>query len=477
MKQFKRKFVVNSHHVRIAEALMKVVTGKCTRLIISMPPRYGKTELVVKSLIGFGLALNAKAKFLHLSYSDDLAVDNSEAVKDLVNSEDYQVLFPEVQMKRDSKAKNKWYTTEGGGVLAKAAGGAVTGFGAGKVDEEEEFNEFIAGNIVGNDAFEFAGCIIVDDPIKPEDADSDVQREKVNSRFDSTIRNRANSRRTPIIVIMHRLHPNDLSGYLQREEEADDWEVLSLPAIQEDGTALWPMKHTIEELQALRDANEVVFERQFQQDPQPKAGLMFPIQELHFFEQYSKEDVAHVGLFGDPANLGGDDFAGITTKLIGNKIYVTWVLYNTDGEDANSKEICEQILEENPSFVGIEGVFGWVETYKIIRDNVQDAGFENEIRCLKPRSNKHVRISSRQSFIRNHFVFYTYYKNIPQYYKFMKNLTGYYKVQEPGKTNKHDEAPDVCEMAAKYYLSEFPELWPLEFKMQQEQDENKNKRA
>jgi hypothetical protein len=85
----------------------------------------------------------------------------------------------------------------------------------------------------------FGGAIIIDDPVKPDDADSDTLREKVNNRYDSTIKNRVNSRNTPIIVIMQRLHPMDLSGYLQRDDEEDEWEVIELPCIKKDGTALW----------------------------------------------------------------------------------------------------------------------------------------------------------------------------------------------------------------------------------------------
>ena len=75
-EKYKRKFVVGKHHVKIAEALDRVFRGQSTRLIINIAPRYGKTELAVKNFIAMGLAINPKAKFIHLSYSDDLARDN-----------------------------------------------------------------------------------------------------------------------------------------------------------------------------------------------------------------------------------------------------------------------------------------------------------------------------------------------------------------------------------------------------------------
>jgi hypothetical protein len=461
-KQYKRKFIVGRHHEIIAEALERVLQGKCIRLIIQIAPRFGKTELAVKSFISYGLGLNPSAKFIHLSYADDLALDNSESIKDLVQSEDYQALFPNVKIKKGTDAKNKWYTTEGGGVLARAAGGSVTGFGAGKVDdpdESEEIDNFLGGKE------NFNGAIVIDDPIKVDDADSDTIRVRVNNRFDSTIRTRANSRKTPIIVIMQRTHPNDLAGYLQRSNESDKWEVISLPVINEDGTALWPFKMTVDEALALKNANDIVYERQYMQNPKPRAGLLFPEDELNFYDPDEMEDqlldpdFCFVG--ADPAGEGGDDFAAGPFKLIGNKIYVTDMIYNGKGADHNEKRVEQLIIETNAKSVGVESVFGWIETAKRIRTALQDRGFKNEFRMLHPRNKKHSRILNRSSFIRNHFHFRKDYGNFPEYSKFMRILTSYMKIQEPGSMNKRDDAPDLCELVATYYERNFPHLWAL----------------
>lgn len=467
--QYKRKFVIGDHHVIIWDALERVLRGELKRLIISIAPRYGKTEIAVKALLSHGLALNPAARFIHLSYADSLALDNSETVKDLVQSAEYQELFPEVQIKKDSKAKDKWWTTKNGGVLARAAGGQVTGFGAGQVDEEAEFDDWLAGVEDNSNKTDlekkmlFGGCIIVDDPLKPEDADSDIAREKVNSRFDSTIRNRVNSRNTPMIVIMHRLHPNDLAGYLQREGEQDEWEVINLPCIKEDGAALWPFKHTIEELQLMKLANEIVFERQFMQNPKPKAGLLFPLDDLNFYDpeaiDLSDPDFCYVPC--DPANEGGDDFASGVFKLIGDKIYVQDLLYNTEGADFNEAAMVDMIKQAKANSVGVESIFGWIETAKRVREDLEKKNFEGEFRMLRPRTNKHSRILNRSSFIRNHLVFRRDYNTIPQYAKFMRNLTSYLKIQAPGAMNKHDDAPDLCEMAGSYFEKNFAHLFGM----------------
>lgn len=488
----KTKLVIGDPHRIICEALERVLRGECKRLIINIAPRYGKTEFAVKQFIAHGLALNPASKYIHLSYSDDLALDNSERIKDVVASHEYRQLFPSVEIKHGSDAKNKWYTTAGGGVLARAAGGSVTGFGAGQTDGEpdtddiDEFINDIAAAQQPDDPLDkkmkFGGAIIIDDPIKPEDADSETIRERVNSRFDSTIRNRVNSRNTPIIIIMQRLHPNDLCGYLQRKDEADDWEVISLPSINQvalpvpgqkndDGTqrclkigdALLPWKHTKDELKKLEKSNELVFGRQHMQDPSPKSGLLFPKQEISFYnhaEMWEKLDNADfVYVCADPANLGGDDFASGVFKLIGNKIYVTDIAFNTFGTDVNEPIVRDFCLKNRAGECGVEGIMSWKETAERIRGFLHDRDYQGEFRLLRPRTNKHSRILNRASFIKNNFVFRDDWEDMDEYAKFMRNLTSYMRIQQPGAANKHDDAPDLCEMAGVYYERNHGHVW------------------
>lgn len=464
-KQYNRRFVVNHHHEVITDALERVLLGKCKRLIINVAPRYSKTELAVKNFISNGLGLNPAAKFIHLSYSDSLALDNSESVKDLCQSADYQALFPEVQIKKSSKAKEKWYTTVGGGVLARSAGGSVTGFGAGAVDDpDDDIDEFIAG--IGEQQgdehlldikYRFGGAIIIDDPIKPEDADSETVRNRVNYRFDSTVRNRVNSRNTPIIIIMQRLHPMDLTGYLQ-EIEPDEWEVISLPCLYaEDGEmkALWPFKHTVAELYKLKEVNPTVFETQYQQNPKPKEGLLFPEEELTFMDIAMFPEPEYRAAAIDPADEGGDDLAAPYGYLSGNKIYVPEVIFNKDGTDLNLPRCIDMILRNKINHTTAEGNSAWKLFCKQIRAGVQEKNSDCEIRIITNTQNKHTRILAQAAFIRNHFVFRKDYKKIPEYFKFVQQLTSYLKV---GKA-QHEDAPDSLAELAKYYNTNFAHVF------------------
>lgn len=255
-------FIRNEHHTRISEALKAVERGEIRNLLINMPPRYGKTEMAVINWIAQTIARNPRAKFIHLSYSAELALDNSAKARDLIKSDAFQSLWP-VRIKSDSDSKAKWYTEQGGGVYATMAGGAVTGFGAGLTNAEDDGT--------------FGGAIIIDDPMKADDARSEVIRTQINDRLNNTIKSRRNSRNTPIVIIMQRLHEDDMSGFVLANGMGEEFHHLNLKALQDDGTALWPMKHTVEELRAMEAHDRYTFASQYQQNPVPAEGAVYKL--------------------------------------------------------------------------------------------------------------------------------------------------------------------------------------------------------
>lgn len=279
------RFIVNSHHHRIIEALEQVVNGTLPdgsrNLIINMPPRYGKTELAVINFIAWCMARNPRAKFIHLSYADKLALDNSSQVRELMKHEAFSELW-QIEWKQDADAKGLWKTTLGGGLMASPAGGTITGFGAGSTDE-------------GCFGKTFAGAIIIDDPLKPDDADSDTERENVNERLINTIMSRRNMpRETPIILIMQRLHEEDMTGFVLEGKTGEKWHHLKLAALSEEGEALWPHKHTVDELQRMQITAPTMFAGQMQQEPAPLEGVFFKQEMFEFYDELP----AHVRKYG-----------------------------------------------------------------------------------------------------------------------------------------------------------------------------------
>ncbi|EPY7167563.1 phage terminase large subunit family protein [Klebsiella pneumoniae] len=206
------KMIVAPHHKVIQKTLDRVIDGEIQRLIINVPPGYTKTELATINMMGRGLALNCRARFMHLSYSHNLALLNSSTARGMIKSQAYQTMWP-MALRDDADSKAMWWTEHGGGVYASSAAGQVTGFRAGHMEPG------------------WQGALIIDDPVKPDDAYSEVVRDGVNNRFNETIKSRLAIETTPMIVIMQRIHYHDLSGYLLRGGSGEKWHHLNLPVI------------------------------------------------------------------------------------------------------------------------------------------------------------------------------------------------------------------------------------------------------
>lgn len=227
----------------LQSALEKVESGKDARIILTVPPRHGKSELATKKFPSWVLGKHPDWPVAVASYSSDLAVDFGQGTRDIMQSAAYQRIF-DARLRADAKAKGKWLTKQGGGYLATGVGGAFTGKG------------FKIG--------------IIDDPFKNrEEAESETIR---NSRWDwyrSTFYTRQEGN-TAIIVIATRWHTDDLIGRLldkQKQDEAenvedyDKWTVIEFPAIatkdedfRKKGEALWPEKFSIEKLRRTEQA-------------------------------------------------------------------------------------------------------------------------------------------------------------------------------------------------------------------------------
>ncbi len=435
-------YVVGAHHRLICEALDQVVKGKIRKLMINIAPRYGKTELCSRQFIAYGFALNPNSSFLHLSYSGGLTQDNSMAVKDIVKCEYFQALYEaRVHPKYDSRAK--WATVQGGQLYATSTLGQITGFGAGRTDklETEEDKEKIV-----DEFFErfnpdgFAGAIVIDDPIKPEDALSDNIRETVNRRFETTIRNRVNSRKTPIVIIMQRLHEHDLCGYLQ-EVEPDEWTVLTIPVIsyneQGEEKALWDFKHNLEELHKLRDVNSFVFETQYMQNPTPFEGLMY--EHLRTYDTapiYYKKPIKKC--YTDSADTGSDWLCSICYDEYDFGMYITDVLYTKKPMEYTENELPRMLMRNKTEVAIIEGNNGGRSFARTVEKNVRTLGdTKMRFEVFTQSENKQVRIFTHSAEVQNMIFFPADWER--RWAQFSNDIKGYRK---EGR-NAHDDAPDV----------------------------------
>ena len=271
-QRFGSKMVIGRHHPVMQAALDRTMLPPdhpdfIPRLIINVPPGYTKTEQCSINYMARGMAVNPMARFLHLSYSDKLVLLNSGISREIVKSAAFQSMWP-LGIKTDTDSKKIWHTDNNGGITATAAGGQVTGFRAGHMDHSQ-----------------FTGALIVDDPVKPDDAYSEVIRDGVNNAYNETIASRVAVETVPVIVVMQRIHWDDLSGYLLRGGSGEKWWHLNLPVIinnsdpypkeythgipiehgLEDGW-LWPFKHNAIHEVALR-AHRRKWAAQYMQKP------------------------------------------------------------------------------------------------------------------------------------------------------------------------------------------------------------------
>lgn len=314
------KMIVAPHHKIIQKTLDRVMLPHdhpdfISRLIINIPPRYTKTEMATIGLMARGLALNPRSRYVHLSTGDTLALKNSNDVRATIKNSHFQKMWP-TEIRQDVDSKKLWYTERGGGMFASTVMGQVVGFGAGLMEEG------------------FTGLLNIDDPIKPQDIYSAAIRDGVNNAYSETISSRIAHQNIPVVLVMQRLHWDDLSGYLLRGGSGEKWHHLNLPVIIDNSKEypadythgipidhglndgwLWPFKHSAKHEVALR-SHRRKFAAQYMQDPIKRdaetalwsEAVIAKARSLDFGDQPTRTIVAV-----DPAttNNSGSDEHGI----------------------------------------------------------------------------------------------------------------------------------------------------------------------
>jgi len=178
-------------------------------------------------------------------------------VRAMMQNKTYKEIFPWTALQDDSKARDEFRTAHGGIVYATGADGTITGYGAGKMRPG------------------FGGAIIIDDPHKAGDANSSVMRKNVIDWYQQTMESRLNKRSDPIIIIMQRLHEDDLSGWLLGGGSGEKWNHINIPARTDEGTSFWPEQFPDEMLDRLESSSPYVFAGQYMQHPSPLGGGLF----------------------------------------------------------------------------------------------------------------------------------------------------------------------------------------------------------
>jgi predicted phage terminase large subunit-like protein len=301
-------YVPNWHLEAIAHQLERVRRGEIRRLIINMPPRSLKSMTASVAFPAFLLGHNPTRRIICVSYSGDLAKKHANDFRAVLEAPWYQRLFEGTRIgQKDSETEIE--LTARGFRLATSVGGTLTGRGG--------------------------DLIVIDDPLKPDDAYSEAKRNAANEWFKNTLLSRLDDKRTgAIIIVMQRVHMDDLTGFVTGQ--SDEWEILNLPAIAEVdevipisdtrvhrrrvGEALSPVREPIAVLENLKlQLGSDAFSAQYQQMPVPPGGAMIKRDWIkRYVDLPPQRERSLILQSWDTANKGGpeNDFSVCTTWCI-----------------------------------------------------------------------------------------------------------------------------------------------------------------
>ncbi len=283
-------FIEGSHHKIMAEKFNKVARGELKRVIINMAPRHTKSEFSSYLLPSWMIGKNPKLKIIQATHTTELAVRFGRKAKHLIDSEEYQKIYP-TKLREDSKAAGRWETNEGGEYFAAGVGGSITGRGA--------------------------DLLIIDDPHSEQDALNVNALDRTWEWYTSGPRQRLQPGGI-IVVVMTRWNMKDLTGRLinaQKETKADQWEVIEFPAILPNNKPVWPEYWKLEELESVKASLAIgKWNAQYQQNPTAEEGSIIKREWWNLWEK-DLPPLYHVIQSYDTAFLKKEtaDFSAITT--------------------------------------------------------------------------------------------------------------------------------------------------------------------
>ena len=380
-------YMSNWHIEAIAYQLERCRKRKTKRLIITVPPRNLKSICASVAFPALILGKDPKAQVICVSYSQDLSSKLARDCRTVLQSEWYRRIFPGTCLNPDKMAADEFETTAGGYRLATSIGGVLTGRGA--------------------------DYIIIDDPMKPDDADSETKRLAVNNWYDSTLCSRLNNKNEGVIIlVMQRLHLDDLVAHVA---EAEEWTKIDIPAIapheqgyrlsdhevhaRRRGDLLHPERESKDVLDGLRKRmGSRYFEAQYQQNPVPAGGAII---RPEWFGTYtttpqleSFEGIVQVWDTASKTSLTHDFSACTTWGMLGDKLYLLDVHRGRYEFPELRRLVIDHAWEWHADRVAIEDAGSGMSL-------IQDLGQRGDLRVDKfsPRGEKVERVNGQTAKI------------------------------------------------------------------------------
>lgn len=425
-------YLHNWHIDLVASKLQDVATGKIKRLIINLPPRNLKSVCASVAFPAWYLGHYPNKKIICASHAYELANNLAMQTRQVMMSDWYPEVFPNTQISPTKSAVGDFMTTRGGGRMAVSTGGGITGRGA--------------------------DILIIDDPLKPDEAPSDIIRNGVNTWFDGTAYTRLNSKKDgAIIIIMQRLHLDDLVGYTIAK---GGWEVVNLPAIAEDdiehrfntihgeskvirnkGTPLHGERESLETLATIRaNMSEYQFFSQYQQSPVPEGGGMI---KNDWLRDYAPEDlpdsfemIVQSWDTASKVNNFADYSVGITVGIKNQKIYVIDVKRARMDFPTLRQAAIQAYQQYNPHYILIEDASSGTQ---LVQDLKEKSIYR--VQPIKPEGDKKTRLFAQASVFEAGKVYLP--KDAHWLNDFVHELTSF-------PSAKHDDQVDAISQALTF---------------------------
>lgn len=316
-------------HEIIFEFCQEIINGGIDRGIVCIPPRHSKTQILSIFLPLYAFCINSSSQNIITSYADDVVLESSGYIRTIMMSPIFKKIFPQAEIDQSKRALERWGTLRGGVQHAVSTGGKMTGKGAGTLSSK------------------FSGLFVVDDVIKPADAYSDTVRSVINDRYDNTFMSRlANDGvvkengkevrcpRTPMVIIMQRVHDDDLVGHILRGKSGDYYSFLNIPGLidpscgseewydklckrhgfthavpylydlkrDEPLTALWPSRKSLDSLLEMQKSTPYTFYSQYMGDPSSRGTGLVKTEWWQTYEEIPYDSIIKSFMTGDTAS-------------------------------------------------------------------------------------------------------------------------------------------------------------------------------
>ena len=392
----------NWHIKLICDKLEDVFYGKCKRLMINIPPRSLKTEIVSRIFPARCLGKRHWIKFMGISYSSWLSQDNSGDCRAIYQSDTYKSIFPRTpELKEDQNTKQHWENTEGWQYYASWSTGTITGKGC--------------------------DIMVIDDPLKPDDAMSDIVRVGVNNNFHNTLYSRLNDKvNGAIVIIMQRLHDDDLCWHLiEQEPNGEKRKKIVIKAIAEEDEeyrkqweSFFEKRFPIELLQQMKRKSQetdwwIVFSSQYQQEATNKETQEFHEERFKYHWTDSLPTPSWLRIFTtvDPAFKQGqenDQTSIITWWFLQDKLYILEITAGKYTADVMQDKIIYHIKKRSPEKVGIEAFQAQSMIVTFLKQELQRQWLYSSLEEITQSGDKLSKIRKLVTLYRNWLIFHKY---------------------------------------------------------------------